>query len=159
MQSMMKHAGRLLTHKDLCLRYANVTMEQVICYLELCETCALKKGKAKKGVVVKPLVSSSMGSRSQVIRCNFNTLYLATAIIFIFYVYLKVDYINMQSNPDGDFKWIMIYEDHLTKYCILLPGKTKTALETAEKLKFIFSILAAPVILQSDNGREFVNQV
>ena len=52
-----------------------------------------------------------------------------------------------------------VMEDHLTKYCILLPGKTKTALETAEKLKFIFSILAAPVILQSDNGREFVNQV
>ena len=79
----VKHAGRLLTHKDLCLRYANVTMEQVICYLELCETCALKKGKSKKGIVVKPLVSSSMGSRSQVSRCNFNTLCLATAIIFI----------------------------------------------------------------------------
>ena len=62
----VKHAGRLLTHKDLCHRYANVTMEQVICYLELCETCALKRGKAKKGVVVKPIVSSQMGSRAQV---------------------------------------------------------------------------------------------
>lgn len=72
---------------------------------------------------------------------------------------MKVDYIDMQSNPDGEYKWIMVYEDHLTKYCIVLPGKTKTAEETAEKLKFIFSILAAPVILQSDNGREFVNQV
>ena len=65
----------------------------------------------------------------------------------------------MQSNPDGDYKWILVYEDHLTKYCVLLPGKTKTAQETAEKLKFIFSMLSAPVILQSDNGREFVNQV
>ena len=65
----------------------------------------------------------------------------------------------MQSNPDGEYKWILVYEDHLTKYCILLPGKTKTAEETAEKLKFIFSILAAPMILQSDNGREFVNKV
>ena len=65
----------------------------------------------------------------------------------------------MQSNPDREFKWILVYEDHLTKYCILLPGKTKTAAETADKLMFIFSILAAPLILQSDNGREFVNQV
>ena len=65
----------------------------------------------------------------------------------------------MQFNPDGEFKWILVYEDHLTKYCILLPGKTKTAAETADKLMFIFSILAAPLILQSDNGREFVNQV
>ena len=61
-----KHTGRLLTHKDLCLRYANITVEQVMMYLNLCETCAMKKGKAKKGVVVKPIVSSSMGSRAQV---------------------------------------------------------------------------------------------
>ena len=65
----------------------------------------------------------------------------------------------MQSNPDGDYKWILVYEDHLTKYCILLPGTTKSAEETAKKLMFIFSILAAPLILHSDNGREFVNQV
>ena len=61
-----KHAGRLLTHKDLCQRYANITVEQVMMYLNLCETCAMKKGKAKKGVVVKPIVSSGMGSRAQV---------------------------------------------------------------------------------------------
>ena len=161
----VKHTGRLLTYKYLCHRYANVTMEQVICYLDLCETCALKKGKAKKGVVVKPIVSSHMGSRAQVALMEFVVLFSCRAlfnyfsIIFHHNVYLKVDYIDMQSNPDGEYKWIMVYEDHLTKYCIVLPGKTKTAEETAEKLKFIFSILAAPVILQSDNGREFVNQV
>ena len=65
----------------------------------------------------------------------------------------------MQSNADGDYKWILVYEDHLTKYCILLPRTTKSAEETAKKLMFIFSILAAPLILHSDNGREFVNQV
>ena len=65
----------------------------------------------------------------------------------------------MQSNPDGDYKWILVYEDHLTKYCILLPGTTKSAEETAKKLMFIFSILAAPLILHSNNGSEFVNQV
>ena len=36
-----KHTGRLLTHKDLCLRYANITVEQVMMYLNLCETCAM----------------------------------------------------------------------------------------------------------------------
>ena len=61
-----KHTGRLLTHKDLCLRYANITVEQVMMYLNLCETCAMTKVKAKKGVVVKPIVSSGMGSRAQV---------------------------------------------------------------------------------------------
>ena len=71
----------------------------------------------------------------------------------------QIDYIDMQSETDGDYKWIFNYVDHLTKFCVLLPGKTKTAQETAEKLVFVFSLLSAPIILQSDNGREFVNQV
>ena len=61
-----KHTGRLLTYKDLSLRYANITMEHVIAYLDLCEVCQMKKGRAKKGVVVKPIVSSNMGNRAQV---------------------------------------------------------------------------------------------
>lgn len=79
-----KHAGRLLTHKDICHRYANVTMEQIICYLELCETCALKKGKAKKGVVVKPIVSSQMGSRAQV-----PIVFSIFLIVVFFFLFLR----------------------------------------------------------------------
>ena len=65
----------------------------------------------------------------------------------------------MQLESDGEYKYIFNYVDHLTKFCVLLPGKTKTAQETAEKLVLVFSLLSAPIILQSDNGREFVNQV
>ena len=65
----------------------------------------------------------------------------------------------MQLESDGEYKWIFNYVDHLTKFCVLLPGKTKMAQETAEKLVLVFSLLSAPIILQSDNGREFVNQV
>ena len=61
-----RHTGRLLTHKALALKFCNITMEHVIAFIDLCLTCAMKKGRAKKGVVVKPLVSSSMGSRAQV---------------------------------------------------------------------------------------------
>ncbi|CAF5104126.1 unnamed protein product [Rotaria magnacalcarata] len=65
----------------------------------------------------------------------------------------------MQSCPDGPFKFIMNYQDHFTKFCILRPLKTKTAAEVAYQLLDIFTILGAPVILQSDNGREFVAKV
>ena len=61
-----RHTGRLLTHKALSLKFCNITMEHVISFIDLCLTGAMKKGRAKKGVVVKPLVSSSMGSRAQV---------------------------------------------------------------------------------------------
>ena len=67
----IKHTGRLLTHKDLCLNFCNITMEQVIAYIDLCEVCAMKQGKAKKGVVVKPIISSTMGSRAQVSKYRY----------------------------------------------------------------------------------------
>ncbi|KAK3909807.1 KRAB-A domain-containing protein 2 [Frankliniella fusca] len=94
-------------------------------------TQAKKKSK-KRGIVTKPLVFSQMNDRAQ------------------------VDLIDFQSHPDGEFKHIMTYQDHLTKFVVLKPMRTKTALEVANYLLDIFLTIGAPVILQSDNGREFV---
>ena len=71
----------------------------------------------------------------------------------------QVDLIDMQSQPDGDLKWILVYQDHLTKFVQLRPVTSKRAPEIAYQLLDIFSIFGAPSILQSDNGREFVNSV
>jgi transposase InsO family protein len=65
----------------------------------------------------------------------------------------------MQGCPDGQFKFILNYQDHFTKFCILRPLKTKTAAEVANNLLDIFTIFGAPALLQSDNGREFVVEV
>jgi IS30 family transposase len=70
-----------------------------------------------------------------------------------------VDLVDMQSDPDAGNKFIMVYQDHLTKFVFLRPLKTKTAEEVTYNLVDIFSIIGAPMILQSDNGREFVNKV
>jgi transposase InsO family protein len=61
----------------------------------------------------------------------------------------------MQSLPDKDFKWILNYQDHFTKFSILRSLKSKKAEETAKELLDIFLQFGAPSILQSDNGREF----
>ncbi|GFT16576.1 KRAB-A domain-containing protein 2 [Trichonephila clavipes] len=52
----------------------------------------------------------------------------------------------------------MVYQDHLTKFVQLRPLKTKRA-EVACHVLSIFLPFGAPAILQSDNGREFSNQV
>lgn len=65
----------------------------------------------------------------------------------------------MQSESDGDYKFILNYQDHLTKFIVLRPLKTKTADEVSDVLLDIFCLLGAPYILHSDNGREFCNQV
>jgi hypothetical protein len=64
----------------------------------LCEECQLKKRKiASKGLVVKPLLSKDFNSRGQ------------------------LDLVDMQSMRDGDFKFILHYQDHLTKFAVLRP--------------------------------------
>ena len=71
----------------------------------------------------------------------------------------QIDLKDIQSQPDNDFKFIFVYQDHLTKFVQLRPLKTKRAEKVAYTLLDIFTILGAPSILQSDNGREFCNQV
>lgn len=61
----------------------------------------------------------------------------------------QVDLIDMQTQPDGDYKFILVYQDHLTKFVQIRPLKTKTAAEVAKRLYEIFMTFGAPHILQS----------
>lgn len=71
----------------------------------------------------------------------------------------QVDLIDMQTSQDGEYKFILNYQEHLTKFVYLRPLKTKTAAEVAYNLVDIFCVIGAPSVLQSDNGREFCNSV
>ena len=46
----------------------------------------------KKGLVVKPMIFNDMNSREQ------------------------VDSIDMQTQASAEYKWIMVHQDHLTKF-------------------------------------------
>eukprot|EP00102_Acyrthosiphon_pisum_P010571 XP_008178926.1 PREDICTED: KRAB-A domain-containing protein 2-like [Acyrthosiphon pisum] len=70
----------------------------------------------------------------------------------------QLDLIDYQSQADGEYKFVLVYQDHLTKFCILKPLKSKRAEEVAYCLIDIFTVFGAPSVLQSDNGREFRNQ-
>jgi transposase InsO family protein len=65
----------------------------------------------------------------------------------------------MQSNSDHDMKFILVYQDHLTKFILLRSLHSKRADEVAYHLLDIFTTFGAPNILHSDNGREFCNQI
>ena len=59
--------------------------------------CRLLRGlPGEKGVVVKPIVTSDVNMRAQ------------------------VDCIDIQSDPDGEYRYTMVYQDHLTKPHVLL---------------------------------------
>ena len=71
------HPGKDIMQKYLATKYANVTTEHINIYRSFCEKCWLKKSKARRGVVVKPILTQNVMSRGQ------------------------VDMIDMQSQPDG----------------------------------------------------------
>lgn len=130
------HGGRDHLRKHIHSKYSNITVAVINIYLSLCEACHAKKSKKRTGVVVKPIVHSHMNSRCQ------------------------VDLIDMQTQPSGEYKFILVYQDHLTKFVQLRPIKRKTAKEVASVILSIFlQFNGAPCILQSDNGREFSNQI
>lgn len=130
------HGGRDRMLKHLSGKYANITTDAVELYKSYCLVCQEKRKRPKTtGVVVRPILSSEFNSRSQ------------------------IDLIDMQSSPQGQFKWIMVYQCHLTKFVILRPLSSKRAAEVAYQLLDIFLLFGAPAILQSDNGSEFTAQV
>ena len=50
----------------------------------------------------------------------------------------QVVLIDMQSQPGRDLKWILVYQDHLTKFVQLHPVTSKRAAEIAYQLLAIF---------------------
>ena len=104
-------------------------------YLALCEQCQLKEKTQKQGLVVRPILPHYMNSQCQ------------------------VDLIDMQSEPDGYYRFIISYQNHLTTFTIRRPLKSKTAEELTYQLMDIFCMFGAPVIPQSDNGRKFANKI
>ncbi len=64
------------------------------------------------------------------------------------------------ANPNGKtYRWILQIKDHFTKFCWARPLEYKEAHEVYHCVKEIFFMLGAPRILQSDNCREFVNEL
>ena len=56
-------------------------------------------------------------------------------------------------------KWIMVYQDHLTKCCVIRAITSKRAAEVFLHPIDIFLLLGAPIVLQSDNGSEITTNV
>ena len=124
------HGGRGKMIEALRTSRYYVMRPPVEIFVACCRVCNQKKSSVKK-LVVRPIMSSAFGERGQ------------------------IDLIDFQSL----FKWVLNYQEHTTKFVVLRPLKRKLALHVAEELLKIFLLIGAPKILQSDNGREFVNEI
>ena len=128
------HGGRDRIHHCLKDKYSNITREMLSEFLKGCETCHAKKSIQSSGFVVRPIVEKGYLKRGQ------------------------VDLIDMQSRPDGQFKYILVFQDHFSKRVSLRSLRKKSGLDVAEALIKIFAETGAPRLLHTDNGREFKNK-
>lgn len=104
-------------------------------FLSTCVVCNYKKG-AKRKVVVKPIISEDFNEKG------------------------LIDLVDFRSTPDGKFKWILIYQDHSTKFLSLRPLESKEPSEVASTLLSIFLTFGAPKIVQNyHHGREFLDSI
>ena len=130
------HGGRDRMVKSLFPKYANITTWAIETFKSFCLECQRKKKRLMAtGVVVQPIITSEFNSRGH------------------------VDLIDMQSMEANKSKWILVYQDHLTKFCVLRALTSKCASEVAYQLVDIFLLIGAPMILQSDNGAEFTSSI
>ena len=111
--------------KHLKQMYANITTDAIELFKSYCVVCQEKRKCPKTtGVVVKPILSSEFNSCGQ------------------------IDLVDMQSSPQGQFKSMMVYQCHLTKFVILRPLSSKRSAEVTFQLLDIFLLFGAPAILR-----------
>ena len=133
--------GTTSMEKEAKKFYYNVSRSIILIFLKYSVEYQIKRQSKVKtaGQVHKPIISDHFNSRSQ------------------------IDLVDTSSLPDNTvdppYRYIFKCQDHLTKFVHLRPCVTKGWLEVAKDLYNIFCEFGAPIILHSDNGLEFRNQI
>jgi hypothetical protein len=113
----ISHGKVLITWKKIHQYYSNISQEMVKEYIDLCSICGTQEAsRPSKMKLLKPILSKTFNDRGQ------------------------VDLIDMQSIKDGEFNWILHYQDHLTKFTYLraLKNKSTCILQNLDLIHYCF---------------------
>ena len=69
--------------------------------------------------------------------------------------YLQIDLIDMSSNPERGFYWIITAIDIFTKFAVALPLKSKKKTSVVKLLDKIVDVYEKITVIQTDQGDEF----
>ena len=127
------HGGEKRTSYDIrkSRGIMNIPLHIIKLFIAKCSSC-LKKKISKGPRVINSILTNDFLERAQ------------------------VDLIDMNSVKSiKNFRYILVFQDHLTKFVILKPLINKDVSSVVSILTEIFTTIGCPKILQSDNGREF----
>ncbi len=68
---------------------------------------------------------------------------------------LQVNLIDIFTNPDGEYIWILHLKDHSLKFIMLYSMKNKNAVEIAYYIGLFVYYLSVPKSLQYDSSQDF----
>jgi transposase InsO family protein len=73
--------------------------------------------------------------------------------------HIMIDLIDLKAykTTNNGFCWILTTIDVYSKYAKAFPLKTKSSMDVCNALESLFTTFGPPLILQSDNGKEFTN--
>ena len=112
-------------------RWCNISRDWTTIFTKTCPQCIERAPKPKPVAGLRNIITYGWGMRGQ------------------------VDIIDLQSMKDGIFKYLLNYIDHGVKFLWSVPLVAKRASCIALALYEIFCTIGAPMILQTDNGKEF----
>ena len=135
------HGGRIKTMMAVKQQAVNIKHSHVKTFIALCKTCQeiKRRRNAKNETRGKSIKTLEFGLRGQVDLINVRNL-------------------TNKNNKEEDFRYILNYQDNFSKFCLLRGLINKKPHSIIEALKDIFTTIGAPRILQTDNGKEFVNK-
>eukprot|EP01116_Phalansterium_solitarium_P015395 TRINITY_DN339_c0_g1_i2.p1 TRINITY_DN339_c0_g1~~TRINITY_DN339_c0_g1_i2.p1 ORF type:complete len:947 (-),score=63.67 TRINITY_DN339_c0_g1_i2:465-3221(-) len=132
------HMGRKRTYESVKMHYYWLGMyDDVEAYVKSCDKCQRVKNNplGKSASSLHPIHSSRTFERG------------------------VIDLIGPLTETASGMKYIAVWTDHFSKYAFATPIPSKEAVEVARFVLRIIREYGTPEILQSDQGREFNNQL
>ncbi len=130
------HIGMTAMYKKFKETYIGFKRTKIYEYVSKCIVCQ-QHTPLKRSQAIKPILSSYSWERVE-IDC--------------------VDLRKYQEENDG-YGWLLNVLDTYSKFMFIFPMKTKSAQEVVKNIRQLFYSEGFPKLLQSDNDKEFVNQI
>lgn len=133
------HCGVLATYSRIKKDYCFISREIVLEYINRCKICRdTRYIPSKRPKPLMPIISKGT---------------------FYHILIDLIDYSNSPAGPELQYKYIIHGIDHFSSFRFAEPAVNKTAIEVFNFIRRLFSIVGYPIILQTDNGGEFRNEM
>ncbi|GBC52214.1 KRAB-A domain-containing protein 2-like [Rhizophagus irregularis DAOM 181602=DAOM 197198] len=129
------HCGQKNLYRKLRSKWYGVKKKIIEEFVNHCEICVPRRTMSKSTLAARPIVAKRFLSRVQ------------------------MDLVDLRQYSDNDFKYILHVRDHFSRYSWAKPLTSKEPAAIAGILYEIFCQFGPPIILQSNNGKEFTAQI